>query len=110
MTHVAVRLDAGSETRWLMIGGQFGEYRVTSYDPIKDVLTLSHGETKLELNLKTSAVQPRPMIELLQALVQAGDTELARALKETSELDTRRKKTAVEVAELEARASNDPKL
>jgi hypothetical protein len=37
----------------------------------------------------------------------AGDTELDRALKETSALDARRKQTAAEVAELESRAPNE---
>jgi hypothetical protein len=108
-TYVAVRSDATKGAIWLNIGDRVDEYRVAAYDPKRAALLLKRDGTDLELFLKSGAVQSAPTVELLEQLVKKGDSGRERELQELRVLDARCKKTAAELADLESRATADPR-
>jgi hypothetical protein len=108
VTYIAVRDDSSANAIWVGIGQSVGEYRIVSYDPKKEILSVVRDSAALEVPLMTASVQPAPVLALIERLVENGDTELASALDSLRTLDERRKKTAAELSELETRAVSDP--
>ena len=108
VTHIAMRSDSTGDTHWVKIGDFMGEYRVRSYDPKKETLSLQRGEAEIELALKSASVQSAPTLTLLESLVKAGDKNLEGALQQARQLEDRRNNTAAELADLEIRAAKEP--